>query len=101
MSKHLFCMDELMKRYTLNLHKVLTSKDMKYGKSLYGLQKSRKYWYERFTELISKIGFKSSLNHYCLILKEDLYILLYVDDLLIIEKKLKDIEALRTIFCLE
>lgn len=39
---------------------------LKLNKSLYGLKKSPKYWYECFTEIIVEYGFKCSENDFCL-----------------------------------
>lgn len=59
----------------------------KLNKAIYGLKKSPKCWYEKFNQFIENEGFKRSLNDYCLYIKEikivKLYVLLYVDDLLI------------------
>ncbi|KAK9696674.1 Reverse transcriptase (RNA-dependent DNA polymerase) [Popillia japonica] len=79
-------------------------------KALYGLKKSPKHWYERFTEIITGFGFKRSENDYCLYTgfgfkrsendyclyyKNDLYILLYVDDLLILGNDSREIRKVK------
>lgn len=69
---------------------------IKLAKSLYGLKKSPKYWYEKFTEVITKYGFKRSQNDYCLYNKGNLCLLLYVDDLLIIGPNIKEIESVKS-----
>lgn len=68
---------------------------LKLKKSLYGLKKSPKYWYEKFNETIISYGFKRSDNDYCLFTKGNIYLLLYVDDLLILSDNLKDVESVK------
>lgn len=72
---------------------------LKLKKSLYGLKKSPKYWYERFTEVMEKEGFTRSENDYCLFRKESLFVLLYVDDLLILGNNINEIESLKKFLC--
>lgn len=69
---------------------------LKLTKSLYGLKKSPKYWYEHFNETIQTYGFQRSQNDYCLFSKGDIYLLLYVDDLLIFGLDSKEINRLKT-----
>lgn len=64
---------------------------LKLQKSLYGLKKSPKYWYEKFTEVITECGFTRSQNDYCLYSKGNLYLILYVDDSLIVGPSTTDI----------
>lgn len=59
-------------------------KVLKLKKSLYGLKKSPKYWYEKFNSTIIEYGFKRSENDYCLYSFGNIYLSLYVDDLLIV-----------------
>lgn len=68
---------------------------LKLKKSLYGLKRSPKYWYEHFTEIITAYGFTRSENDYCLYIKNDFYILLYVDDLLILGKDKEQIKEIK------
>lgn len=74
---------------------------LKLTKSLYGLKKSPKYWYDRFHELITEIGFSRSDNDYCLYIKANLYILIYVDDLLIVGNSDQEIAELKMFLCAE
>lgn len=60
------------------------------------LKKSPKYWYEKFNETMIDYGFKRSENDYCLYTKNDLYVLLYVDDLLLIGREKMEIDELKT-----
>lgn len=59
----------------------------KLQKSIYGLKKSPRYWNNKFNSVMELFGFTRSKNDYCLYIKtnkqERLYVLLYVDDLLI------------------
>ena len=59
----------------------------KLRKSLYGLKSSPKNWYKKFHELMISLNFERSPNEYCIYIKIcklcKIYILIYVDDLLI------------------
>lgn len=68
---------------------------LKLRKSLYGLKKSAKYWYEKFSKLMLSHGFKRSENDFCLYIKNNLYILLYVDDLLILSNSILEISWIK------
>ncbi|KAJ8706101.1 hypothetical protein PYW07_010878 [Mythimna separata] len=65
----------------------VTNKVYKLNKALYGLKESPRAWYECFNDFIEKLGFYRSKYDYCLYIKRDnnvtIYILVYVDDLLI------------------
>ena len=56
--------------------------------SLYGLKISPKKWNDKFTQVVEKLGFKSNYLDPCLFMKSNIkgqiFILLYVDDILII-----------------
>ncbi|WVZ86727.1 hypothetical protein U9M48_033466 [Paspalum notatum var. saurae] len=60
-------------------------------KSLYGLKQSRRQWYKRFDSFMLSNGFKRSDYDSCVYLNtvngSAIYLLLYVDDMLIAEKK--------------
>lgn len=77
------------------------NKVWKLYKSLYGLKKSPRYWNEKFNSVMIKEGFSRSKTDYCLYYKnicgEKLYIILYVDDLLIIGSNEDQIKSLKEI----
>lgn len=62
------------------------------NKSLYGLKQSSRCWFERFDNIITQKGFKNSKVDPCLYILDkghimkNIYIVLYVDDLLIATK---------------
>ena len=68
-------------------------------KSLYGLQESPRMWYECFNQYMIEIGFKRSNYDYCLYAnnnyKDTIYVLLFVDDLLICCKNKKLIDEIK------
>ena len=69
-------------------------------KSLYGLKQSLKQWYLRFNEFITSYGFNKCSFDCCVyykITKIDLhiYVLLYVDDMLIACRQKDEIDALK------
>lgn len=68
-------------------------------KSLYGLRQSPKCWNIRFHEYISSLGFKRSSADYCLYVKytrdKCVYLVLYVDDMLICGNDFRAIDDLK------
>lgn len=72
----------------------------KLNKSIYGLKKSPKCWNTKFDNLMKNEDFIRSKNDYCLYFKcsenSKLYVLIYVDDLLILGTNLNEVEKLKT-----
>lgn len=70
----------------------------KLNKALYGLKQASRCWYERFDHVIKNIGFESSKVDPCLYIlnknniDENVYIILHVDDLLLITKCIKNMQ---------
>jgi hypothetical protein len=68
--------------------------------SLYGLKQSPRQWYKRFDSFMLSHGFKRSEFDSCVYIKfvngSPIYLLLYVDDMLIAAKSKKDIAALKS-----
>lgn len=64
----------------------------KLNKSIYGLKESPRQWNKVFNDHILSLGFKQCKSDYCLYVntsnKEIIYLLLYVDDLLIVSENL-------------
>ncbi|KAA0046197.1 retrovirus-related Pol polyprotein from transposon TNT 1-94 [Cucumis melo var. makuwa] len=72
----------------------------KLKKSLYGLKQSPRFWYKRFDDFINKIGFMRSLYDPCVYYKKLtdgslMYLLLYVDDMLLAGKNLTKLNEIR------
>jgi len=72
----------------------------KLEKALYGLRESPRAWYEVFDEFIQKLGFQRSKNDYCLYFllaqeNEMIYLILFVDDLLLCGKNEKILEKIK------
>jgi len=68
-------------------------------KSLYGLKQSPRQWYKRFDSYMIQIGYKSCEYDCCVYVKslDDgsfIFMLLYVDDMLIAAKNLDDVVGL-------
>ena len=58
-------------------------------RSLYGLKQSHRQWYKRFDDFVVKAGFKRSAFDNCVYVKSSkatVFLLLYVDDMLIASK---------------
>lgn len=72
-------------------------KVLKLRRSLYGLKKSPRYWNERFDKLMMQEGFIRSKCDYCLYYKKGMkfYVLLYVDDVLLISEDINAIKGLK------
>jgi len=66
----------------------------KLNKSLYGLRQSSKCWNSKFNEFLLSLNFQRSNNDYCLYFKKDevVYILIYVDDIILASPNLRYIE---------
>ena len=58
-------------------------KAWKVKKALYGLKQSPRIWNDHIVKLLEKRGFTQSRVDGCLFLKDDLYVLVYVYDILI------------------
>lgn len=76
-----------------------TNRVYKLTKALYGLRRSPRAWYECFDEYITGVGFKRSNVDYCLYTygkgTEAIYLLMYVDDLLICGKSKEKIQSIK------
>ena len=64
-------------------------------KSLYGLKPAPLQWNIRFDEFIKFIGYKQSRYDPCVYFNNQIYLLLYVDDMLLIGKNKGEIEDLK------
>ena len=69
------------------------------NKSIYGLKQAAKNWYEELATFLIQQNFKRSKNDYCLFSKIEndrkLFVLSWVDDLVIAGSKTQDIEELK------
>lgn len=69
------------------------------NRSLYGLKQASRAWNERFHVFVEKLGFKRGASDQCLYVKRTktglLFLVIYVDDILIIGSDLKEIEAVK------
>lgn len=74
-------------------------------RALYGLKQASRKWNERFNSFMLKLGFKRCLSDQCVYVKEEggskCYVLLYVDDLLIICNDQKKINIIKGLFAKE
>lgn len=72
----------------------------KLSKSLYGLRESPRSWYECFNKFMEQLKLKRSNYDYCMYLRNDenvqIYVLLFVDDILICSKNQKSIDDLKS-----
>eukprot|EP00253_Pinus_taeda_P022871 PITA_22871 len=74
----------------------------KLKKSLYGLKQSPRMWYQKFDRFIWGLGFSRSKEYYCvyfiLIGDRVIYLVLYVDDMLLVGNDKEIIHDLKTQF---
>ncbi|KAE8707081.1 hypothetical protein F3Y22_tig00110387pilonHSYRG00804 [Hibiscus syriacus] len=75
-------------------------------KSLYGLKQSPRQWYKRFDSYMIKIGYNRCEYDCCVYVKslDDgsfIFLLLYVDDMLIVAKNMDDVIGLKTLLSQE
>lgn len=82
-----------------------TTKVCKLERSLYGLKQASRMWNERFHRFMEKIKFKRCLSDHCLYIRTNTevacYVLLYVDDLLIVCSDVKTIGTIKQLLSSE
>jgi hypothetical protein len=64
-------------------------------KALYGLKQAPRLWFKHIDSFLKKLGFHPSDNDANLYISEDAWILLYVDDLLIVSKSERQIAEIK------
>lgn len=72
---------------------------LKLKKSIYGLRKSPKYWYEKLNNFIIQEKFIRSQHDLCLYSKDNLKILVYVDDILLFSDNDQDLTTFKVKLC--
>jgi hypothetical protein len=74
--------------------------DCKLKKSLYGLKKSPRMWYQKFDTYILGLGFVRSKVDHCVYSKQVgnhfIYVVLYVDDMLLVENNMDVIKEVKS-----
>ncbi|KAI2498726.1 hypothetical protein MHU86_15793 [Fragilaria crotonensis] len=63
-------------------------------KSLYGLSVAPRLWYQHLSEALREEGFKACANDPCLLYKDTIMVVLYVDDLGIAYRDQNDLDKL-------
>ncbi len=64
-------------------------------KALYGLKQPPRVWYQTLSELLEKMGFKRTEADHGVFVSEDIFIAIYVDDLLIMSKDILKLDDLQ------
>lgn len=71
----------------------------KLNKSIYGLKQASKAWNDKFHDFVTKLGFRRSKSDQCLYRrgtgKKKIFLILYVDDILVIGHDTNEIEAVK------
>lgn len=74
-------------------------------KAIYGLKQASQMWYERFNAFMISIGFQKCSSDQCLYIRIDgdikCYVLLYVDDLLIVCENIQTIKMIKQSMSIE
>lgn len=65
---------------------------LKLLKSIYGLKQSPRNWYDKLDGVLKDMGFKQSGHELCFYYTAEIYLLIYVDDILVLSKEEKMIE---------
>lgn len=77
------------------------NKVCKLNKALYGLKQASRTWNDRFNQFMLKIGFIRCISDQCIYIKGEndvkCFVLLYVDDLLIISSESKRINTIKNL----
>jgi len=78
----------------------------KLKKSLYGMKQSPRQWYKRFDSYMIKIGYNKCKYDCCVYVRslDDgsyIFLLLYVDDMLIIVRSMKEVNKLKALLSKE
>ena len=78
----------------------------KLKKSLYGLKQSPRQWYKRFDSYMIRIGYKRCEYDCCVYVKSlddgsSIFLLLYVDDMLIAAKSMNEVKKLKILLSRE
>lgn len=73
---------------------------LKLNKAIYGLKRSPKNWNDKFNKVMEREGFYRSHNDTCLYYRFSnnvkLYVLIYVDDLIIVGNDLEEVKSFKT-----
>lgn len=67
----------------------------KLKRSLYGLRQAPKCWYEKLHSHLTYIGFSRSQSDPCLYFSSDIYLLIHVDDLILVSKTESELKSLK------
>ena len=69
---------------------------LKLQKGLYGLRQAPGLWYNNCKTVMSSISFKRLLSEDCVFRRDDVWILLYVDDIVLIGKNGSELESVKS-----
>lgn len=68
---------------------------LKLRKGLYGLRQSPRLWHENFCDIMSRLKFKQLISDAFIFHRENIYILLYVDDVILFGPNREDIDQVK------
>lgn len=85
-------------KYPEGLQNKTEGKVLKLKKALYGLKEAPRCWNEKLSKFLTQNGLKRSQSDFCLYTGQDVYILIFVDDILIIGNGQNIIQKLKEQF---
>jgi len=65
------------------------------SKTLYGLKQSPHYWYETLRKALEAMGFSRTQSDNCMFIRGDVWVLVYVDDMLITAPTVKQVNQVK------
>ena len=68
---------------------------LKLRKGLYGLKQAPRLWNDKWKRVMDAMGFKPLLSDECVFAKRDVWLLLYVNDIIVIEPSTKSIDVVK------
>lgn len=67
----------------------------KLPKGLYGLKQAPKLWFKKWKSVVAKLGFTQSSTDYCLFNRCEIWMMLYVDDIVLMSRDEAEIENVK------
>ena len=76
--------------------KLCSNQSLKLNKGLYGPKQASGLWFEKWESVVCSLGLKKLSGDQCFYRRSDIWVLLYVDDVLLMGLSLDDINAVKT-----
>lgn len=76
----------------INLSKVIPGEFLELQKGLYGLKEAPRLWYDKFSSVMLHLKFASLKSDSCVYRRGNIWIILYVDDIILMGPTMNDIK---------